>query len=223
MNVIGLIPAAGHSTRMGRPKLSLPLGDKTVLERVVECLRSAGVERNLVVIGPHVPELVGLCEQAGATPLLLREPTPDMRSTAEAGLCWIESNWRPTDDDAFLLAPADHPALSREVVRRLLDEPGADIVTPTFNGNRGHPTLIGWRHVRSLFGLPKELGLNSYLRQHPVREIAVDSPAVLEDLDTPEDYEYWRARCDAAQSYPPPASGGGQGGGSCTHHAPRDE
>ena len=28
-----LIPAAGHSTRMGQPKLALPLGDRTVLER----------------------------------------------------------------------------------------------------------------------------------------------------------------------------------------------
>src|SRR5207237_3552168 len=55
---LALIPAAGKSTRMGRPKLALPLGGRTVLEHVVAALRDAGVEHVLVVVGPHVPELV---------------------------------------------------------------------------------------------------------------------------------------------------------------------
>ena len=33
-----VVPACGHSTRMGRPKLALPLGDRTVIERVVAAL-----------------------------------------------------------------------------------------------------------------------------------------------------------------------------------------
>ena len=37
----GLIPAAGKSRRMGRPKLMLPLGDSTVLEQVFAAVRKA--------------------------------------------------------------------------------------------------------------------------------------------------------------------------------------
>ena len=48
--VFALIPAAGKSARMGRPKLSLPLGDHTVLECVIATLREAGISDILVVV-----------------------------------------------------------------------------------------------------------------------------------------------------------------------------
>ena len=41
MSVNAYILAGGKSTRMGRSKLTLPLGNKTVLERVVEALKKA--------------------------------------------------------------------------------------------------------------------------------------------------------------------------------------
>src|SRR5437764_15360285 len=87
---LAIIPAAGQSTRMGRPKLLLPLGGRTVLERVVAAVRQGGAGATVVVIGPHVPELVPLAEAAGAIPLRLAEPTPDMRATVEHGLRWLE-------------------------------------------------------------------------------------------------------------------------------------
>src|SRR5712691_10446212 len=94
-----LIPAGGRSTRMGRPKLALPLGDRSVLERVVGSVRRAGVEHVLVVIGPHVPELVPLARSAGAHVLLLDAETADMRATIEHGLRWLEDHFHPRPDD----------------------------------------------------------------------------------------------------------------------------
>jgi molybdenum cofactor cytidylyltransferase len=200
--LFAILPAAGRSTRMGRPKLSLPLGTSTVIEQVVGTLRSAGIEKILVVVGPHVRELVPLAERAGATVLELAEVTPHMRSTVERGLAWIEENWRPVEHDAFLLVPADHPALDAGVIRILcalrsedsasrLTKSESSIVIPTYFGKRGHPTLIGWKHVAGIRALPANLGLNAYLRQHldNTHEIAVESETVLFDLDTPEDYE----------------------------------
>src|SRR5205823_5578166 len=117
-----VIPAAGKSARMGRPKLALPLGGRTVLERVVASLREAGVEHVLVVIGPHVPQLAALAERAGAHVLQLAEETPDMRATVEAGLRWLEERFHPAPDDRWLLVPADHPTLNPLLVRLLLRE-----------------------------------------------------------------------------------------------------
>jgi hypothetical protein len=73
---------------------------------------------------------------------------------------------------------------------------GASIVVPTFQGRRGHPTLTGWRHVEGIRGLPTGTGLNVYLRQQAAetRELVVDCPNILTDLDTPEDYENRRRR-----------------------------
>jgi molybdenum cofactor cytidylyltransferase len=192
--ILGLLPAAGKSERMGRPKLALPLGGRTVLERVVTALRQGGVDHVLVVAAPHTAELAPLAEAAGAACLLLRHETPDMRATVERGLAWLEDHFHPGPGDAWALVPADHPALDAAVVRRLLDAhaaAGASVVVPTFQGRRGHPTLIGWEHVAGLRAHPPGEGVNAYLRLHRGRtlELAVDSDAVLCDLDTPEDYE----------------------------------
>lgn len=189
--IYALLPAAGHSTRMGRPKLSLPLGKRTVIEHAIATIRQAGVDRVLVVVGPHVPELAPLALAAGADVLKLELPTPNMRSTIEHGLDWIEAKWHPAASDAFLLVPADHPTMNVEVVRELLAAGECDIRIPTFNGRRGHPTLICWRHVLGIRSLPPDCGMNAYLRQHPdwVCEVAVESETILLDLDTPEDYE----------------------------------
>src|SRR5438270_11455328 len=105
-----VVPAAGRSTRMGRPKLSLPLAGSTVIQMVVAALRSGGADPVLVVVAPHTPELAELAEAAGAVVCRLPEATADMRATVMHGLDWLEERFHPRPDDDWLLAPADHPA-----------------------------------------------------------------------------------------------------------------
>jgi molybdenum cofactor cytidylyltransferase len=193
-----IIPAAGHSARMGRPKLSLPLGGRTVLEHVIAALHEGGVDHVLVVVAPHVPELVPLATDAGAEVSLLPEPTPDMRATVEHGLRWLEERYRPRPGDYWLLAPGDHPGFGPGVVRQLLASAGRDgrsIVIPVHGGRRGHPTAIAWTHVAGIRALPAKAGINTYLRTHATEtgEVEVADPGVLLNLDTPEDYDKLQA------------------------------
>jgi molybdenum cofactor cytidylyltransferase len=193
--IFALIPGAGKSERMGRPKLSLPLGGSTVLQVVIETVRRAGVEHVLVIVGPHVPELAPLAQAAGSQVLLLPHETPDMRATIKQGLNWIEEQFHPRPDDAWLLIPADHPTLDENVVRQLFqarrEHAECSIFVPTFQGKRGHPTLIGWQYASAISLMPPGSGLNAYLRQQTseIFELAVASRNVLIDLDTPEDYQ----------------------------------
>jgi molybdenum cofactor cytidylyltransferase len=191
----GLIPAAGRSRRMGRPKLALPLAGRTVLEHVVATLCQAGVAPVLVVLPPAGEiDLAPLAESAGAHTLVLTGPTADMRATVEHGLRWLEERCRPGPADDWLLVPADHPTLDAAVVvglrRALGASPGKSIAVPTWGGRRGHPALIAWKHVAGIRAHPAEEGLNTYLRRHADETVEVPAaPEVLEDLDTPEDYE----------------------------------
>jgi molybdenum cofactor cytidylyltransferase len=191
----GVIPAVGLSRRMGRAKLSLPLRGRTVLEHVLDALRLGEVGPTVVVLGPHVASLAEQVEAAGARVCLLAAPTRDMRETIEQGLNWLEQHFRPPADADWLLVPADHPTLDATLIQQLrqarTDHPDHSILVPTWEGRRGHPTLIAWRHVAGIRAHAPGQGLNTYLRQHAAEtfEVAWSSPAILEDLDTPEDYE----------------------------------
>jgi len=195
MRTFALIPAAGKSTRMGRPKLALPLGKRTVLECTVAALRNAGVEDILVVLNPDGAELAALAEKVGSRVLQLTEETPDMQATVLHGLAWLEDHFSPQPEDSWLLLPADHPALNPQVICELLRartaRPEHSIFIPTHAGRRGHPTLIGWQHTAELRAWPAGLGLNRFLRQQTAAtcEWPVDSADILFDLDTPEDYQ----------------------------------
>lgn len=188
-----IVPAGGNSTRMGRPKLTLPLGNTTVIGRVVSTLRAGGVERIVVVVGPHVSELIPLAQAAGADVLALSEPTPDMRTTVERGLEWIGKHCCTAMHDWWFLAPADHPAFAASVISNLLsmsDEARRSIIVPTHNGRRGHPALFRWHHAAGINAMPKDAGINSYLhaQANEVLELPVTDAGILANLDTPEDY-----------------------------------
>jgi molybdenum cofactor cytidylyltransferase len=179
---------------MGRPKLLLPLPGGTVLSRVVAAIRATPVTDVLVVVGPQAADVAGAAAQAGASVLRLEEQTPDMRATCERGLDWLDERHQPEPEDALLVVPADHPTLDVEVIRALLDvavhDRAASIVVPAYQGRRGHPVLIRWRHAAELRALPADEGWNRFIRRqlHSTRAVDWASAEVLRDLDTPEDY-----------------------------------
>jgi CTP:molybdopterin cytidylyltransferase MocA len=189
-----LIPAAGHSVRMGRPKLLLPLGGETILERLLHAARDGGLTRAIVVVRPDDEELAEVAVRAGADVVRLRAATPDMRATVLAGLDWIEARLPLTERPGFFLIPADHPVVSGNVFRTLAARIGQDrdsIIVPTFEGRRGHPVWIAWSHVAGIRTVAEGRGLNAYLRSQAAQTLEAPWPTaeVLIDLDTMEDYE----------------------------------
>ena len=98
-----LIPAAGESVRMGRPKLLLPLGGLTILERVVSAARMGGASRSVVVVRPDDADLANAGRAAGADVVRLPAATPDMRATVIAGLNWIEAHVAAHERPGFFL------------------------------------------------------------------------------------------------------------------------
>jgi molybdenum cofactor cytidylyltransferase len=191
--IFAVLPACGHSVRMGQPKLSLQLGNRTVIERVVLALRSGGADHIVVVVGPHVPELVPLASSAGGEVLVLPAPTQDMRETVVAGLAHLEERFHPLPTDWWLLTPADHATLSPAVIHKL--RAAADmhthcIIIPTHHGQRGHPTLLSWQYATAIRAQLPGRGINALIREYhrETLELDVSDPEVLSDLDTPQDY-----------------------------------
>jgi len=195
--IVALVPAAGLSRRMGRPKLTLPVGGVPLIARVVAAFRAGGAGRVVVIappIGtPGASELVEAARDAGAELLIAPAPPPDMRASVELGLGRLDEGPGPS---AVLLAPGDSPGLDARsvsrVIRRAAGSPGR-IIIPRHDGRRGHPLLLPWPMAREIWQLPPGVGVNALLARHAdaVEFAETDDPGILADLDTPEDYRRW--------------------------------
>jgi molybdenum cofactor cytidylyltransferase len=184
---------------MGQPKLTLPLGDATVIERVVQELRRGGC-RPVVVVAPQMPELRSLVQRTGALCLDLAKPTRHMRETVEFALDHLARRFPCSPESPWLLVPADHPLLNAAIVNAMAAawqaRPDCSIVIPSFRGRRGHPVMLRWCHHEGIRRFDPCRGINAYLRQFPQEtlEVVVDTADILIDLDTPEDYAKLRQR-----------------------------
>lgn len=189
--VFAIVPAAGASRRMGRPKLLLPWGSTTVLGAVVAAWRAGGVERIVVVARREDHALAKLCRELEVELCLPPIDPPDMKESVRWGVRRGAEKWRIRGADAWLLAPADMPRLAPAVVRRLIEshQPLAPaVLVPTWQGKRGHPILFPWIWREQLDTLASDEGVNALIARLPVRELATDEPDVRGDLDTWEDY-----------------------------------
>lgn len=192
--IFAVIPAAGHSRRMGRPKLLLPFGATTVIGAVLEVLRHPAITEVVVVARRDDHLLQAEAAAHGATIVCPEIDPPDMRASVAVGLDNVRHRHAPGPDESWLLIPADHPLLDGRLLEAVLARwlAAADtVLIPTFESRRGHPTLFRWKCAGALADLPAEQGLNRLLRAHPewVTELPVSFVAAILDLDTPADYD----------------------------------
>ena len=197
MQTFAVIPAAGRSQRMGRPKLLLPWGDSTVIEHVLAAWRDSPVHRVVMVVHPDDGELADVARRCQATVVRPEVPPAEMKESVRIALEHVAAEFAPAADDAWLLAPADMPTLDRATIDRLVAayqtaEPA--IWVPRFEGRRGHPVLFPWPLAAEVGRLGPDEGVRALLDRHPVRTISAVGASVLEDLDTPKQYEQLRRR-----------------------------
>ncbi|HEX5758130.1 MAG TPA: nucleotidyltransferase family protein [Thermoanaerobaculia bacterium] len=189
-----VLPAAGASRRMGRPKLLLPYGEETVIGAVVAALRGGGVDEVVVVIDPDDKGLAEWSSTAGVGFTLNPSPERGMLSSILAGVEALGGAAGLAGRGPLVVCPADLPALRAATVAHLLArqaESGAGLVEPVFRGRRGHPLLIATPLVAEIATLDLEVGLRQLRERHPadLLEVDVDDPGVVADVDTPEDYQ----------------------------------
>ena len=190
-----ILPAAGRSRRMAEPKLLLDFGGRPLIDLVLQAWIDSHVDRVVVVVRSDDEPLAAYCRRPQVDLVIPETEPADMRASIEFGLDHVARHYQPSVNDAWLVAPADLPGLSFEVVNALLasyrpDSPG--VLVPTVDGTRGHPALLPWSCAAQLSRLPFDVGLNSLLRdttiQTMVREVVWHDRGVLEDMDTPQDY-----------------------------------
>jgi molybdenum cofactor cytidylyltransferase len=177
--------AAGASTRMGQPKALLRWRGQTFVEHVLASARAAGCSPTVVVQGAvELPKLTGavlvhnLAWEAGQL------------ASLQCGIAALE----PATVSGVLVLTVDRPHVGVATVAALVEAHRRDptlVWQPALEGRRGHPIVFPKDVVRAISMLPSGASPRAVLRRPEVearrRQLEVSDPAVLDNLDRPED------------------------------------
>lgn len=186
-----VVLAAGESTRMGTQKLFLPYAGSTIIEHITDQVLESGAGTCLIVTG-HEPDRV-MHRLRGRTVVFAHNTNyrEGMLTSVRAGLtaAAADGSWQ-----AALIVLGDQPSITAATIDRLLEEHIKNpdrVLVPVFEGRRGHPILVPMRFHTEVMNRFDDTGLRGLLRAHPeaVTGVSIDTPAILEDIDYPEDYQ----------------------------------
>ena len=190
-----IVLAAGASVRMGRPKQLLTLGDRCLLQHVLDAVETSRLNELVLVLGCRMDEIraavrlpAGLATRVVVNPDYARGQSSSLRSGLQAA--------NPRSVAAGILL-GDQPQITAALIDRVADAflaAATPIVRPMYTGVTGrvpgHPVFLAreiWPAVGRLAG---DEGARALIATHPewLTDVAVagDAPA---DIDTADDYE----------------------------------
>ena len=187
-----VILAAGMSSRMGETKQLIRLGENTLLEQVVEIVRSCRVDEIVLVLG-HQAETIKKRVGIKNLKVVINESYQQgMGTSLRTGLAALSSGM-----NAALIVLADQPFVRAETLDRLIDQyeqSGAQIAIPIYKGFRGNPVLLGRSVFPEVMALTGDIGCRAIFGNHVegIVKVLVDDIGILLDLDTKGDVEKLR-------------------------------
>jgi molybdenum cofactor cytidylyltransferase len=188
--ISAIILAAGQSKRMGQPKMLLPWGNSTVIEHVISTFLNAGVKDILVVTGGAREQVESAISQYPIRKIYnVDHAAGEMLSSIQCGLRQI-----PSQAQTALIGLGDQPQVQEKSVQLICQEyrdTKSRLIVPSFQRRRGHPWAVARPLWNEILELKPPESPRDFLNRHSdeIHYVSVDTPSVLADLDTPEDYQ----------------------------------
>ena len=182
-----IVLAAGFSSRFGSSKLCAELANgNSVIQQTLSQIHYAGLP-SIVITRPELAPLLRLTDTA-------IETFAGAASGMGASLAFAIT--KAAAWDGCLVCLADMPFIESSTYRLIADRltPEA-IVLPSYHGKPGNPVGFGRDFYAQLLALNGDSGGRSVTDKNvdAVVELGVDDPAVLNDIDTPEDLARYQA------------------------------
>jgi molybdenum cofactor cytidylyltransferase len=185
--IAGIVLAAGSSRRLGRPKQTLPLGDTTLLGRVLADAEASSLDPLVLVLGGAAGAPLAGAAPGRAEVVLNPAHGSGCASSLQAGM---DAAGRP---DAVVLILGDMPGVGAELIdafRAAWEAARPWAAVTDYRGTPGHPLAFGAEAFPDLRALGGDKAVWKLLDAHPGRVLRVPVDRDLpRDVDTWEDYE----------------------------------
>jgi len=187
--IYGIILAAGESKRMGKVKLTLPLGDKQLIEWVLQAVKLTPLDKYFLVIRPEDKEIIKIGKKWGAEIVFNPECKSGMSTSIRKALSLIPSE----GVEGFFLILGDQPLITSKIINKLIQSfsPGKrEIVVPYYKNRRGNPVLFDIYWKDELMAVTGDVGGRVLIKAHPekVKRVNISNETIIFDIDQEKDY-----------------------------------
>ena len=186
--IAAVVLAAGQSRRMGRDnKLLAVIDGKAMVARVVDAVLGSPVRPVVVVLGHQAEQVRAALSGRDVIFVVNPDYAEGLSTSLRTGVAAL-----PADTDGALVCLGDMPNVKPEHIDRLIaafnPTEGRAICVPTKDGKRGNPVLWAARFFPEMKTVAGDVGAKHLIGEHAdlVREVPIDDPGVLLDIDTPQ-------------------------------------
>jgi CTP:molybdopterin cytidylyltransferase MocA len=171
----------------------LTIGPKTLLGHSISLFESTGIEDIVVVTGHQSRELEQELDRYPCRCVRNERYREGMFSSVQVGVKEMDAA-----NTAFFLLPVDIPLVQLDTIHTLLQALDQDSQTlvfyPEYQLWRGHPPLISYDLAPEIIGYDDQGGLRALLSKYRPRSrnVVVDDPYILLDVDTQDDLDHLR-------------------------------
>ena len=187
--IYGIILAAGEGKRMGKAKLTLPLGNNQLIEWVLQAVKLAPFDKFFLVVRPEDKDIIKIGKAWGAEIVFNPDFRKGMSTSIEKALLKINTQ----EVEGFFLILGDQPLITSKIINKLIKSfsPGKkEIVVPYFKDKRGNPVLFDIYWKDELMAVTGDVGGRVLIKAHPekVKRVNISDETILFDIDQEKDY-----------------------------------
>jgi molybdenum cofactor cytidylyltransferase len=203
--IAAIVLAAGRSSRMGRHKLLLPLGNRPLVSYAVEAACASSADPVYVVLGYQAPEVAAALPSGRYRIRVNPNFASGMASSLRVGIETLVTLPRGVLGAIILLA--DQPLVSPGLINRLLVSAMASpeaIIAATYAGQRSTPVYFPHALFQELRNITGDEGGRSVIARHPdlLKLEPIEEHARGLDVDREEEYEQLLAQWDHYSTKP---------------------
>ncbi|MCU6599567.1 nucleotidyltransferase family protein [Peribacillus frigoritolerans] len=183
-----IVLAAGYSSRANAFKMTLPMGQMSVLEQTIS--KFEGLCSRVIVVAGFQAEIIQevivkiISENAYSFQIKFV-----YNENFDQGMFHsIQKGCNEVNAPTFFITPGDCPLVKKETVQLLAKHKG-NVVIPSFDYKGGHPIKLSSEVKQKILETNPEGNLRVVLDGYEKQYMNVDDAGVLMDVDTPEDYQ----------------------------------